>query len=138
MEELKLMKASSDDLDEVLAFAEKQMKPYSCSARTKLHIKMVTEEVFVNIARYAYEQEHSGPAVIQAWVEGESPTLVLTFMDCGIPYNPLEKEDPDVTLAARKRRIGGLGIYMVKKSVDDIQYEYRDGKNILTIRKRME
>ena len=92
MEELKLMKASSDDLDEVLAFAEKQMKPYSCSARTKLQIKMVTEEIFINIARYAYEEEHSGPAVIRAEVEGDPPTLVLTFMDRGIPYNPLAKE----------------------------------------------
>ncbi len=68
----------------------------------------------------------------------ENPASVaITFTDQGIPYNPLAKEDPDVALSADERQIGGLGIFMVKKSMDGMDYEYRDGKNILTIRKRI-
>ena len=59
----------------------------------------------------------------------------IVFKDHGIPYNPLEKADPDVTLPAHKRKIGGLGIFMVKKVMDELSYEYKDGQNIMTIRK---
>lgn len=63
--------------------------------------------------------------------------ISITFSDSGKPYNPLEKPDPDVTLSAEERSIGGLGIFMVKKSMDDMRYEYKDGQNILTITKRL-
>ena len=63
------------------------------------------------------------------------PVMTLVFADSGIPYDPLKKEDPDVTLPARERQIGGLGIFMTKRIMDETEYEYRDGKNILTLRK---
>ena len=63
--------------------------------------------------------------------------MTITFIDCGMPYDPLAKPDPDTTLSVEEREIGGLGIFMVKKSMDDMTYEYRDGKNILTIKKNL-
>ena len=86
-----------------------------------------------NIARYAYHPE-VGEATIRCEVGGEPLQVVIQFMDGGKPYNPLEKDDPDTTLGVEEREIGGLGIFMVKKSMDKIDYEYSDGKNILTIK----
>lgn len=63
--------------------------------------------------------------------------MVITFIDHGIPYDPLRKNDPDITLTSEEREIGGLGIFMVKKTMDEITYEYRDGQNILRIRKNI-
>ena len=62
--------------------------------------------------------------------------MVITFIDNGIPYDPLAKVDPDVTLSLEERDVGGLGIYLVKKTMDDILYEYKDGQNILRIKKK--
>ena len=67
----------------------------------------------------------------------EPLTVVITFIDDGVPYDPLAKDDPDTSLSAEERQIGGLGIYMVKKTMDDISYEYKDGRNILKIRKNL-
>ena len=62
---------------------------------------------------------------------------MITFLDSGVPYDPLAKADPDVTLSAEERQIGGLGIFMVKKSMDSMEYKYQDGRNILVIRKKL-
>ena len=97
---------------------------------------MAVEEIFVNIAHYAYAPGE-GEAEIAALVEGDPAELVVEFRDSGVPYDPLAKPDPDVTLSAEERGIGGLGIYMVKKSMDDVQYRHEGGRNILTIRKRL-
>ena len=110
------------------------MKPYSCSARTKLQIKMVTEEIFINIASYAYTPG-SGKASIHVVTEHSPKAAVITFKDQGRPYDPLERQGPDVTLPAEKRQIGGLGIFMVRKIMDDVQYEYKDGSNVFTMKK---
>ena len=85
-------------------------------------------------AHYAYRPD-VGPATVRVEVEKDPPAVSITFIDHGIPYDPLAKEDPDITLSAEERSIGGLGIFMVKKSMDDIDYEYKDGQNILHIRK---
>lgn len=95
---------------------------------------MAVEEIFVNIAHYAYEKDE-GTATIRVEVEGEPVQIAVTFSDGGIPYDPLSRDAPDITLSAEERGIGGLGIYLVKKSMDDVIYEYRDGKNVLTIKK---
>ena len=86
------------------------------------------------MAHYAYEGE-AGQIAIQMEVQDNIITIV--FIDSGKPYNPWEKEDPDTTLSAEERMIGGLGIYMVKKSMDEVGYVYKDGKNMVTIRKNM-
>ena len=99
-----------------------------------MQIGLAGEEIFVNIANYAYSPQE-GPATVRVQTDSEKSTVDITFIDHGVPYDPLAKQDPDVTLSAEQRAIGGLGIFMVKKSMDDVTYEYRDGHNILTIKK---
>ena len=131
MKELQL-DALTENLDRVLEFVEEQLEQYDCPNKTVIQIKIAVEELFVNIAHYAYGEE-TGYAIIQT--ETEAGKIKITFIDSGMHYNPLEKKDPDVTLSAEKRQIGGLGIYMVKKSMDSVEYEYVDEKNCLTITK---
>ena len=100
-----------------------------------MQIEVIVEEVFVNIAHYAYAPG-TGPATVRFRADGAG-AAELTFIDRGAPYDPLARPDPDVTLSAEERPIGGLGIFMVKKSMDDMRYAYRDGRNILTIQKRL-
>ena len=133
MKELEIL-AVPDNLDEVLQFIDGVLEGADCPMKTMMQIDLAAEEIFVNIASYAY-QPGTGQAKIQVTVNDEPRSADIRFEDSGVAYNPLEKEDPDVTLSADARAIGGLGIYMVKKSVDEISYERRDGKNILTIRK---
>ena len=96
-----------------------------------LRINIAVEELFVNIARYAYPNQ-SGSVTVQIDFKNRSQ-VHITFIDSGIPFNPLEQKDPDITLTAQQRRVGGLGIFMVKKSMDSMQYEYTVGQNRLTI-----
>ena len=100
-------------------------------------IHICVEEIFVNIAHYAYGGK-SGEAVINLDIEQNPKCCRVTFQDRGVPYNPLAKADPDITLSAEERQIGGLGIYMVKQSMDHVEYRYEDGCNILTIEKKIE
>lgn len=126
------IEAKVENLDEVLGFIDGLLEEIDFPMKKQMQIDIAVEEIFVNIASYAYS-----PGVGSATIRFETdPTAVtITFIDSGVPYDPLEKEDPDVTLSAEERGIGGLGIYMVKKSMDDMSYVYRDGQNILTIRK---
>ncbi len=132
MKQIKV-KADTAELDNVLSFADTILEELGCSVKAQMQIDIAIEEIFVNIAHYAYP-EAEGEAVI--YVEpGEGPSVTITFEDEGIPYDPLKNEDPDITLSADDRPIGGLGIFMVKKSMDEVSYEYKDGKNRLTIKK---
>lgn len=130
----KTVQATLESLDEVMAFVEEQMEVYHCSMKMQMQIAVAVEEIYVNIASYAY-REQKGNARIRVQSGGEPLQIIITFEDDGIPYNPLLKEDPDITLSAEERKIGGLGIYIVKKSMDQVEYHYQNGKNILTIRK---
>ena len=108
-----------------------------CSMLTQTAIDVAVEELFINIASYSYDSG-IGTAVVQVSVLDDPLSVEITFIDNGMQYDPLAKEDPDITLPANKRKKGGLGIFMVKKTMDDVTYEYKDGKNILTIRKVLE
>lgn len=133
MRELDIL-ATLDNLDEVLAFVDEELEKMGCPQRDMYQIDVCVEEIFSNIANYAYNPD-TGPATIRVEVLDDPKEITLTFFDHGTPFDPLAKEDPDVTLEAEERRIGGLGVYIVKKSMDQIGYEYRDGQNILTIKK---
>lgn len=133
MKSLKL-DATLDNLSNVLLFVDEQLEAADCGIRTQMSIDVAVEELYVNIARYAYTPE-IGEAEILVDIKDDPKACEVTFIDSGIPYNPLEKEDPDVNLPADERAIGGLGIFMVKKSMDEMRYEYKDGHNVLTIRK---
>ena len=134
MKQLKV-KADTTELDNVLSFADAILEELGCSVKAQMQIDIAIEEIFVNIAHYAYP-EAEGEAVISV-DSGEGPSVTITFEDEGIPYDPLKNEDPDITLSADDRPIGGLGIFMVKKSMDEVSYEYKDGKNRLTIKKSL-
>lgn len=135
MERLEVQ-ATKENLLEVAAFVEGYLEQLDCSMKSMMQISVAVEEIYINIASYAYE-DGPGMAEIELEHNDAEGAVDITFKDSGIPYNPLEKEDPDVTLSAEERAIGGLGIYMVKKSMDDMKYKYEDGKNILTITKKL-
>lgn len=128
--------ATIENIEKVTEFVDSLLEENDCSMKAQMQIDVAIDELFSNIAYYAYNP-NVGKAELQVEF-GENPKSVsITFIDSGKPYNPLEKEDPDVTLSAEERGIGGLGIYMVKKSMDNVSYEYSDGKNKLTIVKNI-
>lgn len=135
MNELKIT-AKVENLTDVLGFIESQLGKTNCSIKAQMQIAVAVEEIFVNIANYAYHPE-IGDAVLRTEIISDPPAIAITFIDEGVPYNPLAKPDPDVTLPAAQRKVGGLGIFMVKKSMDDLKYEYKDGKNIFTLIKHL-
>ncbi len=135
MDVLKI-EAALDNLDEVLAFVDQRLEENDCPMKVQTQIDIAVEEIFVNIASYAYSPE-KGNAEIGVEVSDDPLEVTIRFADSGIPYDPLAKEDPDITLPAEKRPIGGLGIYMVKKSMDNVEYEHKDGQNIFIIRKKL-
>ena len=128
------VEAVLDNLQTVLGFATQHLEERDCPMKVLMHTELVVEEIFVNIASYAYNPE-TGPATFCMEFEDNPNAVLMTFIDSGKPYNPLEKADPDTTLAIEERDVGGLGIFLVKKNVDELTYEYTDGKNILRMKK---
>ncbi|MCR4751908.1 MAG: anti-sigma factor antagonist [Eubacterium sp.] len=126
--------AEKEKLAAVMEFLESRLEEIGCPMKAQFQIHMAVEEIFVNIASYAYTPG-KGRALIRVDREEDPSSVVITFMDRGIPYNPLKKADPDVTLSAEQRQIGGLGIFMVKKAMDEVQYHYQGGHNILVLKK---
>ncbi len=124
-----------ENMPKVTEFVDEQLEAFGCPPRAQAQIDIAVDELFGNIVRYAY-QPGMGPATVRVEVTGE-PAVILTFIDNGVPYDPLKKADPDTTLSAEERQVGGLGIFMVKKSMDEIAYEYQDGQNILRIKKKI-
>ena len=135
MQELNI-EARTENLGEVLGFVDALLEEHNCRAKPQIQINVAVEEIFVNIAHYAYTP-NTGSARISVDFEGDPESVVITFSDTGMPYDPLAKEDPDITLSVSERQIGGLGVYMVKKSMDEVFYEHRDGCNIFTIKKQI-
>ena len=133
MKELEL-EALTDNLSKVQAFVDEQLEEAGGPIKIQMQIDIAVEEIFINIAHYAYSTE-TGKATVRIEILPDPPSVDITFIDKGIPYDPLAKSDPDVTLSAEERKIGGLGIFMVKKSMDDVKYQYLDGHNILTLKK---
>ena len=132
----KIFAAKTDVLYEVLAFVEQQLEQAECSRKQQIAIAIVVEEVFVNVANYAYGDD-TGRVKISFEFEQENRTMTLEVSDKGIPFDPLKKQDPDITLNSDKRDIGGLGIFMTKKTMDSVEYCYKNGENILTMKKKI-
>lgn len=125
------LEAQTEKLNTLLELLEEDLKKASCPQETRTVVEICAEEIFVNIASYAYEEEN-GVARIEEKIEERQ--ISLCFQDRGKPYNPLEKKDPDTTLSAEERQIGGLGIFMVKNMMDNVEYAYEDGWNRLTMK----
>ena len=128
--------ATIENIGTVTDFVNEQLEALDCPMKAQMQIDIAIDELFGNIAHYAYNPE-VGYATVRVEVIEDPLAVVITFIDNGVPYDPLAKADPDITLSAEEREIGGLGIYMVKKSMDDITYEYKAGQNILTIKKNL-
>lgn len=131
------VEATIENLEKVMAFVDEELEKRNCPIKIQMQINVAVDEIFSNIVRYAYAPQ-TGPAVVLVEVKEKPLEVVITFIDEGIPYDSLKREDPDVTLSADEREIGGLGVFLVKKVMDDVAYEYRDGQNILRIRKTLE
>ena len=117
-----------------MTFVDEQLEEMDCPMKVQMQIDVAVEELFVNVAHYAYAPG-TGPVTLRTETQDSPRAISITFTDRGVPYDPLAKPDPDVTLSAEERQIGGLGIYMVKKTMTDMRYRYEEGRNILTIRK---
>ncbi len=133
MKELTIQ-ALIENIPAVTDFVEEQLAPLHFSRKAMIQLAVAIDEIFSNIAKYAYD-EKGGEAVVRVETETDPEAAVITFIDNGTPFDPLTKKEPDLTLDAEERKIGGLGIFLVKKSMDGISYEYKDGQNILRIRK---
>ena len=129
--------ATVENIEVVTDFVNQQLEELACPMKAQMQIDIAIDELFSNIAHYSYNPE-VGQATVRVEVVENPLAVTITFIDNGIPYDPLAKEDPDLTLSAEERQIGGLGIYMVKKSMDEITYEYKDGQNILAIKKKLQ
>ena len=125
--------AVDTNLEAVQDFIREQIGLSCEDVKTLMQIDLAVEEIFVNIAHYAYTD--GGDVLIKCDVVGEPPTMTIIFADSGSQFDPLAKPDPDVTASIEDRGIGGLGIFLTKKYMDSVEYEYRDGKNILTLTK---
>lgn len=130
------IEAVPENLTAVQSFIDEHLVRADCSAKAKMQIAVAVEEIYINIASYAYHPEN-GNVTVRVSVTDQPVAVAITFVDHGVPYDPLAKADPDVTLPANQRKIGGLGIFMTKKLMDEVVYEYKDGQNILTLKKTL-
>lgn len=129
--------ATVENIAAATEFVTEQLEMLECPMKVQMQFSIAVDELFGNIAHYAYPSS-SGAVTVQVHAREEGRQVIVTFVDEGVPYNPLAKEDPEIALSAEERPIGGLGIFMVKKSMDDIQYRYEGGKNILSIIKNLQ
>ncbi len=128
--------ATDENLEVVQNFVDERLESIECPMKKQMEIAVAVEEIFINIAHYAYAPE-TGKAKVRVEKAEDGGAVAITFTDRGVPYNPLAKQDPDINVSANEREIGGLGIFMTKKLMDELAYEYRDGQNHLTLKKNL-
>ena len=128
--------ATVENIGAVTDFVDAQLEALDCPMKALMQINIAIDELFGNIAHYAYNPD-VGEATVRVEVEEETMSVIITFIDGGVPYDPLQAAEPDTTLSAEERALGGLGIFMVRKSMDEITYRYENGRNILSIRKTL-
>ena len=130
------MDAVLANLDQALAFVDENLEQMDCPMKQQMQVDLAVEEAFVNVASYAYG-EGTGPVTLSVSEEKETGRLVIRLSDSGIPFDPTARKEPDLSLPAEERQIGGLGIFMVKKSMDELRYAYENGQNVLTMYKNI-
>ena len=132
MKEL-IIEAKIENLNIVQDFIKSELEAAGCSVKLQKQIKIAAEEIFVNIAFYAYYPA-TGEAAVRVFVDDR---ITVEFEDKGVPYNPLEKTDPDTSLSTEERKPGGMGIFMVKNIMDTVEYRRDENRNIVTIKKHL-
>ena len=130
------LEATLENITKVTEFIDAELEACECSMKAQMQIDVAIDELFGNIARYAYGQD-TGEATIQFDFDAVDRMASIVFMDHGVPFNPLEQDDPDVTLSAEARAVGGLGIFLVKKTMDKLTYRFENGMNVLTLYKHI-
>jgi sigma-B regulation protein RsbU (phosphoserine phosphatase) len=128
------VQADIKNQQEVTAFIESRLEEADCPLKTQMNLSVATDEIFSNIAYYAYPDK-KGDVTVRLAIKASPAAAEITFIDGGVQFDPLSLPEPDVSLSAEERNIGGLGIFMVKKMMGEVSYEYKDGKNILKIAK---
>ncbi len=136
MNEIKV-EAIIENIPKVTEFVDGILEGLDCPMKAQMQIDVAIDELLSNIAYYAYSPG-TGEATVRVESNEEPKAVTITFIDRGVQYDPLAKTDPDVSLPAEEREVGGLGIFIVKKTMDDMSYEYRDGQNILVIKKNLQ
>jgi anti-sigma regulatory factor (Ser/Thr protein kinase) len=130
------LEATLESITKVTDFVNDELEAVGCPMKAQMQIDIAVDELFSNIVHYAYNPA-TGPATVRVEVERDPLAVVITFFDNGKPFDPLAADDPDTTLSAEARKEGGLGVFLVKKTMDAVSYEYKDGKNILKIKKNI-
>ena len=136
MNQLKLI-AKEENLDTVKAFVNQQLAQLNCPKEIRVKIDIAVEELFINIVSYAYASQEPGEVIVKMSFTNTPSAVTISFLDWGTPYDPLLHPDPDVTLPLEERQIGGMGLYLVKNLMDDVQYRYYDKHNETTIKKTL-
>ena len=126
--------ATVENITVVTEFIDQQLENAGCPMEVQYLIDIAVDELFGNIAKYAYT-DRIGKAIVRTEISDKE--ALITFVDSGIPYNPLMREVPDLDLTIEERNPGGVGIHIVRKSMDDMKYEYTNNQNILTICKKI-
>ena len=132
----KTFPAKIEALSDVLGFVDQTLESYECPMKIQMAVCVAIEEVFVNVAHYAYG-DGEGDMTLGIGFDEESRNITFRMTDKGVPFDPLQKADPDITLSAEEREIGGLGIFITKKTMDSVTYAYENGENILTMIKKI-
>ena len=130
------LKAVIENIPQVTAFVDEQLEAIECPMKAQLQLDVAIDELFCNIASYAYGGGE-GEATVRFAFDAAARRVSLDFIDRGMPFNPLTSKEPDISLSAEERSVGGLGIFLVKKTMDRIAYRYEAGQNILTIEKQI-
>ena len=121
------VKPTMETVPQVAAFVEEHLEAFEVPMKLTMKLMVAVDEIYSNIVRY------SGATEAQIRLAKEVDTLRLVFRDNGKPYNPLDAKEPDITTSVEDRSIGGLGIFMVRKMMDNVEYMYKDGQNVLTL-----
>lgn len=133
---LDFAEAGIEDVEKTMVLFEKEMEEREYPTKAIRQISVAIDELMSNIVKYGYP-ENKGPISVSLREITGSNTLKIEFVDQAIPFDPTAVEEPDVTASAEERKIGGLGIMMVRKIMDGFDYRYEDGKNVVTLYKRM-
>ena len=128
------VEAIVEQIETVTEFVNAELEKLDCPMKARIQLDIAIDEIVSNIAYYAYG-EKTGTVTVRIEALQEENGVQLMFLDSGGPYDPLTRQDPDISAEIEEREEGGLGIFLVRKTMDDMKYEYKDGQNCLTIRK---
>jgi anti-sigma regulatory factor (Ser/Thr protein kinase) len=130
--------ANNKELGTILNFMKEKLDSFEVSQKSILQLELSIEEAFINIVKYGFESNIENKEIDFGINVKQNPLIItVKFFDNGVKFNPLELDDPDIS-NSENREVGGLGIFLIKKNVDNIYYSYEDGRNILTLKKLLE